>query len=91
MGYPKSSGDSFRQLSAGIDFSGDEIGNRAAARLAAEIAVEERLYFAKPRHFYRCAAGKDDRNVFVCFTDRLRQRIMARREVHMEPVIASAS
>lgn len=50
-------------MPGGVDIAEKDIGDCAAARLAAEIAVEQSLCLAYPRHLDNCAASKDNNYV----------------------------
>ena len=76
------------KLAGGVDIAEKDIGDCAAARLAAEIAVEQSLCLAYPRHLDNCAASKDDNDVLGDSAYSAEQGDMLGRDAKMGSVEA---
>lgn len=76
------------KLAGGVDIAEKDIGDCAAARLAAEVAVEQSLCLAYPRHLDNRAASKDDNDVLGNSAYSAEQGDMLGRDAKMGSVEA---
>ena len=81
-------GEGLREAAARLRGAGQHVGDRAAARLAAEVALEDRGDPVAPRQLDRRAVGEHDDHVVVGRRERLDQRVVRRRQPEVRPVEA---